>query len=414
MLSIEQDPLFREAQSRAFAGIVHMSRVEDFTADLVRLALAKKNFAAVLVGGGAPCQGNTSFNLHRRGWDDPRSQQPCQLQRILKELRQETRLPVYAFLENVASAPPAVVEKYTHLLQGPPIMIDALDWGYVHRRRLFWLVGPAGGITAPARVRPPPNFEIIERQGFVSVSQCQPKPWPGSLRLENGFALGFDVAKVLKGKQKPAHTFTREYPHPEDRAPRASSHALARFRQDQCRFPVTAYEPESLVWKGKEWRTFSPAERAAVHGTPLGLIDALGRGLPRQQRTALQNGALGNGYHSPSLMLALFFLFQLGPVLDAVAAPPWPVRFAVTSMSDFKEIALAKRFRGSPFAPVIYQAYPGILTASDLIADFKVQLQEVDINEQGYMAVLANLKGIDLTALHGVLRVAWGPRPYPP
>ena len=86
--------------------MVHVPTVECVNAEMVRGLIKKRNILTVLVGGGSPCQGNTSLNKGRKGLADPRSQQPKQLVRIRDELK--TALPNIAslpFLENMAHPP---------------------------------------------------------------------------------------------------------------------------------------------------------------------------------------------------------------------------------------------------------------------------------------------------------------------
>ena len=87
--------------------------------------LRRRKFTAIVIGGGSPCQGNSSLNLHRKGLQDPRSQQPYHLQRLVRELRQvlaenHLQVPIAQFIENVGSAPADVVNKYSELTTGTP------------------------------------------------------------------------------------------------------------------------------------------------------------------------------------------------------------------------------------------------------------------------------------------------------
>ena len=99
--------------------------------------LARRQFASIVIGGGSPCQGNTSLHAGRKGLQDEHSRQPQLLHDMASELNKITRVPVLSFLENVASAPPEVVHTYTQWVGGSPIQISADSWGWVHRKRLF-------------------------------------------------------------------------------------------------------------------------------------------------------------------------------------------------------------------------------------------------------------------------------------
>ena len=98
----------------------------------------------MIAGGGSPCQPNTSLNMGRRGLHDERALQPFELVRIIADIRdlpevKEQRLPVLGWLENTASSPPEVVSAYSEALHAIPLEMDAADYGWTGRRRLFWI-----------------------------------------------------------------------------------------------------------------------------------------------------------------------------------------------------------------------------------------------------------------------------------
>ena len=64
--------------------------------------------------------------------------------------------------------------------------------------------------------------------------------------------------------------------HPADRVGQSSAEAVSRFFEDQCRFPPSAYEEQSLVWRQHNWRTPSPAERCQAMGIPPSAVSAVG------------------------------------------------------------------------------------------------------------------------------------------
>ena len=143
-VSAEQDATILPSVQQHFPHVVHTETVESLKGEDFLPVLRRREFSAILLGGGSPCQGNSSLNLGRRGWQDTRSQQPLHLARLQKELREVLKanrmaIPVLSFLENVASTQKDVIAKYTDLVKGPPIVIDAEMWGWVKRHRLFWL-----------------------------------------------------------------------------------------------------------------------------------------------------------------------------------------------------------------------------------------------------------------------------------
>ena len=106
VLSAEMDDDLRTAKVKLLPNIVEVSHVEIITAGMLQKVMSRRTFAAILLGGGSPCQGNSVLNTHRKGLQDERSWQPLQLQRIATEIGQACPdVPLFKFLENVASAP---------------------------------------------------------------------------------------------------------------------------------------------------------------------------------------------------------------------------------------------------------------------------------------------------------------------
>ena len=135
-----------------------------------------------------------------------------------------------------------------------------------------------------------------------------------------------------------------------------------------------------------------------MHGMPQGILDAMAPGMPRPQRTAVQNCAIGNGFHLPSLMVALLVLFQLGQP-SAAQVTPWHHRMAtVSSLSDPEEQALAQRFHHSPFNPAVYQEYPHLLRAEEIVEDMRQQFTDLHVHEQAFLDTQLLLDHTDLAA----------------
>ena len=76
----------------------------------------------------------------------------------------------------------------------------------------------------------------------------------------------------MSGRQRAAHTLTREFWHPEDLVSQVSPEAAARFHLDSCRFPPGAYEDRCLAWRMSEWRGVPPDATEAVSGRPAARI----------------------------------------------------------------------------------------------------------------------------------------------
>ena len=119
VLAAESDPLARAVTTKNIDQVTFVDYVEDIAPDLFGKILDKRGIKAVLVGGGSPCQANTSLN-RQRCKTDMRSMQPQEISRIAQDMKAAyPAIPVLTFLENVASMPAATADAYTELMDTP-------------------------------------------------------------------------------------------------------------------------------------------------------------------------------------------------------------------------------------------------------------------------------------------------------
>ena len=83
----------------------------------------------ILIGGGAPCQGNTELNMRRKGTEDPRTVGAKHAPRIERELREEAKRrrislpPICTWIGNVGSASKDVIQFYSGIIAQRPFQI---------------------------------------------------------------------------------------------------------------------------------------------------------------------------------------------------------------------------------------------------------------------------------------------------
>ena len=354
--SAEVDATARSCSQAVMPQIVHFESVEKVRAvDFVGL-LKRRNIRAIVLGGGSPCQGNSSLNSNRQGLNDVRSCQPQELVRIRDEfeaLPEAQGIPILTFLENVASMPESVRKAYSSWLRTLPAVIEAGTMGWVHRRRLFWVSGPLGGLTPSLELPPDWCWSTAPNIQVPQLCYVGSKPVPPRVVWESGFHPLLDPKEVLKQKGLGAiHTFTREFRHPTDRVALVSPAAAARFEQDHRRFPPGSYEDVSLVWREQEWRQPSVFERCQLMGIPPSAVESVSG--PPDRRRQQQNSMIGNGFHLPSIVLLLCLLPQL---MDAKLPPP---------LFDVEEVGLASRLVGTVWEPGRLQSFPDLLQAHDI------------------------------------------------
>ena len=90
---------------------------------------------------------------------------------------------------------------------------------------------------------------------------------------------------------------------------------------------------------------------------------------------------VGNGFHLPSVMLALVLLFQL--------APPTQASKLYTHLPDAQEAAVRRRIEHTAFDPQVIQAFPGLLRPHDIITSMQEQLPMLPTQHEAWKCVQA-------------------------
>ena len=162
-------------------------------------------------------------------------------------------IPILTFLENVASTPSKVKARYSKLVDmkgAKPITIQAGRFGWHCRRRTYWIASDTEALDYKA-------FDIPSCFQWAGGAEPElqyisPTPMPATILFEGGYHSLLDPTDIVsQGGKGAAHTLTREFRHPGDRMAQASPAAQARCKEDDLRFPPSAYEDNCLVWDGK-------------------------------------------------------------------------------------------------------------------------------------------------------------------
>ena len=372
VLAAESNPDVVKMADAAIDQMVHVSAVESVNAAMVHGLITRRNIQAIIVGGGSPCQGNTSLNKGRKGLADERSQQPNELVRIKTELvAAYPNIPVLTFLENVASSPSEVKKEYDHLMGVTPIFINAGIFGWVSRKRLYWAAGP-NGENVGWNDRALPENVTMTRESDRTVLHYDGKPIPRHIRTTDGYTWQIQPDRVVRDAGKGAmYPFTREFHHPDD-GNREQWEVVQRWKQDNKRFPVGAYAEENLLWRGSEWRTPTSSERAQAHGCPPSAIrpDHM-ENIKSKDAERVANCAVGNGFHIPSVMLVFMLLLQ-----SATAWNPTP---NATTTYARDEAMLRERVLGTVFEPQALRSMPGLFSPDHCIDQMELIFKELDV-----------------------------------
>ena len=369
-LSAEMDAHARAVASSNMPALVHCDRVETLRAvDLVPF-LRRRRVRGIVLGGGSPCQGNSSLNKRRLGLADERSCQPL----VLVELRAEIEalpeaegLEIVSLLENVQSMPQEVCSQYSSWLGGDPVAIRSGSCGWVVRNRLYWLVSRRKSVSSG--LAPPDEWEWEDGVTPPVLSFCGKKPLPPKVHFQQGFQPLLSPTEVVAKKGQGAmHTFTREFYHPSDRVRDVPPEVAKRFFEDNRRFPPGSYSDSSLVWKGNSWRTLTPEERGQIMGYPPESFSMVSGSAA--SRVQAKNPMIGNGFHLYSLMALLCFLPAL---LEAKIPEPTVCN---------EEASLRSRVAGTIWEPGRLIAFPGMLDAGEVTAQMKLMFPLCTVQER--------------------------------
>ena len=177
-----------------FSNFVAFDKVEAASAEAIDELVSFEKFQFVLIAGGSPCQGESSLNAGRRGLADPRSQLFQFVPRLAADIQQRARakglqLRVWSMLENVASFTQGFHTAVSAAFGGEPVITQALDWGWEHRRRKWWIAGQDGALPLSGASLP----EDIELyfDGAAWQLRWLGKPLPQRMHFEQGFHPSF-------------------------------------------------------------------------------------------------------------------------------------------------------------------------------------------------------------------------------
>ncbi len=388
-VTAESNPTAARCAADCFPNAVAVSQVAEVTAQELVPFLRRRSIRGILAGGGSPCQGNSAPNGGRKGLQDERSCEPIELFRLRNELEalpECQELELIFLLENVASMPREVANQYNMWMQCEPVFSDAAACGWTQRRRLYWLTSRTTGLSQ--QHQPPPGWTWTTQDTVPwPVLRFQgPKPIPPQVTFQQGYSPLIDAKQVVQaGGERAMRPFTREFFHPPDRVKQSSPQAAERFFQDSRRFPPSAYEEDSLLWRNEAWRQPLPEERCQMMGVPVGSVAAVTG--PPAERRAGQNSLIGNGFHVPTIMALLCMIPSL---LEAKIAAP---------VVDWEEAGLKSRCAGTVWEPGRMETFPDLLTVSDVLAEMQAHFCSLPIQADTWTTVAHRLQVCDLRSV---------------
>ena len=127
--------------------------------------------------------------------------------------------------------------------------------------------------------------------------------------------------------------------------------------------------------------TFRPplaAERAEVHCFPSSMIEAADfPGSKPSEEEGHRCSLVGNGFHIPSVMIALILLSSL-QVVDSHRPP------IQSPLTELWETRLRNAVQGTVFEPGACEHFPGVYTSSDIANELRELFKPLGIKSSGF------------------------------
>ena len=305
-ISVECNPAANRVMEAAFPGSRTVSRIQDIDETMVRSwACEYPSVGVVLVGAGPPCQDVSGLNVDRKGpQHGTRSSLYKEVPRVEDLVKKEFPwAQVHSLVESVASMDERDRAAMSADLERQPLRVDAAGVSLARRPRLYWPsweVMPEEGLT----LHPPVG------DGWASYTTVE---LTASINEKDFLQAGWFLAPGVK-----LPTFTTSRPSPKPGRRPAGLHTcdeatLARWRQDQHRFPPYQYKAENCIHhKVQGVRVANIAEREAILGFPVTYTEQC---VPKQQRQGAfwedtRKTLLGNTWSVPVVAILMKQLFE--------------------------------------------------------------------------------------------------------
>ena len=353
----EADTDLRDFMHQKFPQFEMYAQCNTVTEEVVMKKFTKNHYKGIFLIGGPPCQPFSQAGK-QAGFDDHRAapmEHFCQLAKCLKSRATRENLQFLCLMEQVATMQPQHRDQITHLFGDVPVLIQAADFGWVQRARLYW--GAATVLhelkdKAVADWEYMPPGKALEAAGLLRWAGGNvPLHWaPREGWQWQGRDVESSGSVPLPGQQWRTSykggrllTFTTVFPHQADHGSAQADEAQKlRFHQDGRRFPLNTYCADNCVKQGNQMRVLDADERESVMGYPPGWT----RGLRKKGQSVEDSRchAIGNGFHLPSVALLIAILFQFPGTLghEQIQQTSWAEHHVPGSVFDSTHPGLHK------------------------------------------------------------------------
>ena len=343
-LAWETDPGCRLLTTELYQ-VVHMGDVWNFDVDEVYQKVVQsvqvQNFL-ILITGGPPCPDFSQIRENPPGVFGETGGLFETLVEIEHDIREHFRgYPVETIIENVVPHEQVRhhVSTLSERLAMSPVIIDAADGGVMHRKRLWWTSCRWDDISNELSTATPWTLHWHEDDVYPRLhNPMAAELQPGLHSKEYSLPRCIQAGKLFHCLTTPAPT---EAGRPPPKRTRHSREAMARWEQDNKRFPPWQYESDFLVQYPDETLSVAPAElRERLMGYSGKYTEPIQELLEPTEYH--RNRALANTWHLPTAVW-IIFLVLLGVACAEPVPPP-----AVTTV---QRVVSLWRATAVPFGP---------------------------------------------------------------
>ena len=224
---------------------------------------------AFVVGGGSPCQGDSSLNRNRIDSDEARNWQLVRLTSVLAS--RFFPIPTLSCREIVASFTKTVFDLYSKFFGVQPVHVRAGTFGWAKEGDCFGTAVPRGFTIEDATLKLPEG-ESLRWVGDVPELSWSEKPLPMKLRLADGAKLGnIDPKRADEGLGTMFRITLRILP-PFGKTD-ATVQAQLRWDEDGKRFPMSACRlTKQAIWLGSLVRGGHWGRKRVLHAAGTDLL----------------------------------------------------------------------------------------------------------------------------------------------
>ena len=320
---VEPEATLRDFVSEAFPGAVAHHSAENLDIDsILRFTRAANADVTLLLGRTpGPHINGPAQDPHRLDGD------LCAAFHTFVSLRDRLQADVsradgrvfHWLLEGTASVSVARRRQISDLVGCEPVLVNAADWGWVQRSRLYWGLDLARlSSHGSAEVIPPG----VAAESLTVVRYTGP-PVPADWQPNDGDVWTFRDEIGRRSMVPPGTGYSSTYadgrflaftailPYPADRPPRAVAedrHVYQRYVADGRMQPISTYVRGNMLERadGGGMRQLTASEREVLMGFPPGysaqLRSAAGSGLTGEHA---RRHAISTSFHVPSIVLLL-------------------------------------------------------------------------------------------------------------